>query len=137
MFLGEFSHKLDSKNRVMIPSEFRDELGSVFYATKGPEKSLIIYTKEEFNKKAEALLNLTENNKKNRAIKRLFFSSTIETSLDKQGRFLINKNLLDYAEIQKDVMIIGNNNNIEIWNVDNWNQYISDVEINLSDIMDE
>ncbi|MDO4594206.1 MAG: division/cell wall cluster transcriptional repressor MraZ [Tissierellia bacterium] len=137
MFLGEYNHKLDSKNRLMLPSDFRKELSGSFYVTKGAENTLIIYTCEQFQKKAQSLDNLTNNNKKNRALKRLFFSSTTEVSLDKQGRFLINKNLLDYANIKKDVMIIGNGNNIEIWDVDNWNKYIKDVEIKLSDIMDE
>ena len=53
MFLGEFIHKLDSKNRIMMPSEFRDELGNEFYVTKGPERSLVLYTIEEFEKRAK------------------------------------------------------------------------------------
>ena len=137
MFLGEFTHKLDSKNRIMIPSEFRDELTEEFFITKGPENSLVIYTKDEFDKQSVRLDNLINENKKNRAIKRLFFSSTIKTSLDKQGRVLLNKNLRDYANIESEAMIIGNNTTIELWDVDTWQAYINEVEVNLSDIMDE
>ena len=137
MFLGEFTHKLDSKNRIMIPSEFRDNLTEEFFITKGPENSLVIYTKDEFDKQSERLDNLINENKKNRAIKRLFFSSTIKTSLDKQGRVLLNKNLRDYANIESEAMIIGNNTTIELWDVDTWQAYINEVEVNLSDIMDE
>ena len=137
MFLGEFTHKLDSKNRIMIPSEFRDELTEEFFITKGPENSLVIYTKDEFDKQSERLDNLINENKKNRAIKRLFFSSTIKTGLDKQGRVLLNKNLRDYANIESEAMIIGNNTTIELWDVDTWQAYINEVEVNLSDIMDE
>lgn len=136
MFLGEFTHKMDNKNRIMMPSEFRDILSEEFYITKGPEKSLVIYTKEEFEKQSQRLDNLVIENKKNRAIKRLFFSSTIKTSLDKQGRVLLNKNLRDYANIDSEVMIIGNNTTIEIWDVATWEAYINEVEVNLSDIMD-
>lgn len=136
MFLGEFTHKMDNKNRIMMPSEFRDILSEEFYITKGPEKSLVIYTKEEFEKQSQRLDNLVIENKKNRAIKRLFFSSTIKTSLDKQGRVLLNKNLRDYANIASDAMIIGNNTTIEIWDVATWEAYINEVEVNLSDIMD-
>ena len=136
MFLGEFTHKLDNKNRIMMPSEFRDILSEEFYITKGPENSLVIYTKEEFEKQSQRLDNLVIENKKNRAIKRLFFSSTIKTSLDKQGRVLLNKNLRDYANIASEAMIIGNNTTIEIWDVATWEAYINDVEVNLSDIMD-
>ena len=137
MFLGEFTHKLDSKNRIMIPSEFRDDLTEEFFITKGPENSLVIYTKDEFDKQSVRLDNLINENKKNRAIKRLFFSSTIKTSLDKQGRVLLNKNLRDYANIEIEAMIIGNNTTIELWDVDTWQAYINEVEVNLSDIMDE
>lgn len=137
MFLGEFTHKLDSKNRIMIPSEFREDLTEEFFITKGPENSLVIYTKDEFDKQSERLDNLINENKKNRAIKRLFFSSTIKTSLDKQGRVLLNKNLRDYANIESEAMIIGNNTTIELWDVDTWQAYINEVEVNLSDIMDE
>ncbi len=137
MFLGEFTHKLDSKNRIMIPSEFRDDLSENFYITKGPEKSLVIYTEEEFIKQSERLDGLEVQNKKNRAIKRLFFSSTVKASLDKQGRVLLNKNLRDYSEIKEEAMIIGNNSTIELWDRANWEAYIDEVEVNLSDIMDE
>lgn len=137
MFLGEYVHKLDAKNRIMMPSNFRESLGEEFYLTKGPEKSLIIYTEEEFMKRSAALDQLVYENKKNRAIKRLFFSSTVKMTLDKQGRILINKNLKDYAEISDQAIIIGNNTTIEIWDSKVWDEYINEVEVNLSDIMDE
>ncbi|WP_297788774.1 division/cell wall cluster transcriptional repressor MraZ [uncultured Anaerococcus sp.] len=137
MFLGEFTHKLDSKNRIMMPSEFRDSLTNDFYITKGPENSLVIYTEEEFVKQSQRLDEKINENKKNRAIKRLFFSSTVKTSLDKQGRVLLNKNLRDYSGIVDEAMIIGNNTTIELWDKDRWQAYIDEVEVNLSDIMDE
>lgn len=137
MFLGEFTHKLDSKNRIMIPSEFRNGLSDDFYITKGPENSLVIYTKDEFEKQSRRLDELINENKKNRAIKRLFFSSTVKTSLDKQGRILLNKNLRDYAHIESEAMVIGNNLTIEIWDLGQWQEYINEVEVNLSDIMDD
>lgn len=121
----------------MMPSDFRDGLSEEFFITKGPENSLVIYTAEEFERQSERLDNLINENKKNRAIKRLFFSSTIKTSLDNQGRILLNKNLRDYANIKEMAMIIGNNQSIEIWDEETWNQYINEVEVNLSDIMDE
>ena len=137
MFLGEFTHKLDSKNRIMIPSEFRIGLRDDFYITKGPENSLVIYTKDEFEKQSRRLDELINENKKNRAIKRLFFSSTVKASLDKQGRILLNKNLRDYAHIENEAMVIGNNLTIEIWDLGQWQEYINEVEVNLSDIMDD
>lgn len=137
MFLGEYIHKLDNKNRIMIPSDFRGDLKGDFYLTKGPEKSLLVYTEEEFKKRSAALDQLVYENKKNRAIKRLFFSSTVKVNLDKQGRILINKSLKDYAAISDEAMIIGNNTIIEIWDKQIWDEYINEVEVNLSDIMDE
>lgn len=137
MFLGEFIHKVDSKNRIMMPSDFRDDLGDEFYITKGPENSLVIYTIEEFQNRAKKYEELSYQNKNNRAMKRLFFSSTIKAYLDKQGRVLINKQLREYAKLKEEAIIIGNNTNIEIWDLENWNQYIEDVEGNLSEIMDQ
>lgn len=121
----------------MMPSEFRDSLTNDFYITKGPENSLVIYTEEEFVKQSQRLDEKINENKKNRAIKRLFFSSTVKTSLDKQGRVLLNKNLRDYSGIVDEAMIIGNNTTIELWDKDRWQAYIDEVEVNLSDIMDE
>ncbi len=137
MFLGEFTHKVDSKNRIMMPSEFRENLKGDFYITKGPENSLIIYTEEEFVKQSQKLDEKINESKKNRAIKRLFFSSTVKMSLDKQGRILLNKNLKDYSGIKDEAMIIGNNTTIELWDRERWQAYIDEVEVNLSDIMDE
>lgn len=136
MFLGEFTHKVDSKNRIMMPSEFREYLEGDFYITKGPENSLIIYTEEEFAKQSQKLDEKINESKKNRAIKRLFFSSTVKMSLDKQGRILLNKNLKDYSGIKDEAMIIGNNTTIELWDRERWQAYIDEVEVNLSDIMD-
>lgn len=137
MFLGEFTHKVDSKNRIMMPSEFRENLEGDFYITKGPENSLIIYTEEEFVKQSQKLDERINESKKNRAIKRLFFSSTVKISLDKQGRILLNKNLKDYSGIKDEAMIIGNNTTVELWDRERWQAYIDEVEVNLSDIMDE
>ena len=137
MFLGEFTHKVDSKNRIMMPSEFRENLKGDFYITKGPENSLIIYTEEEFVKQSQKLDERINESKKNRAIKRLFFSSTVKMSLDKQGRILLNKNLKYYSGIKDEAMIIGNNATIELWDRERWQAYIDEVEVNLSDIMDE
>lgn len=120
-----------------MPSEFREDLSDEFFITKGPENSLIIYTIDEFERQSKRLDELIIENKKNRAIKRLFFSSTVKTSLDKQGRVLLNKNLRDYAHIEGEAIIIGNNLTLEIWGVSEWQAYINEVEVNLSDIMDD
>jgi MraZ protein len=137
MFLGEFVHKIDSKNRIMVPSEFREDLGEEFYVTKGPEKSLLLYTSQEFEKRAKKFEEMNYQNKNNRAMKRLFFSSTVKVCLDKQGRLLLNKQLRDYAQLKDEAVLIGNYTNIEVWDLDNRNSYINEVEVNLSDIMDE
>ena len=113
-----------------------DLLEGEFYLTKGPENSLLVFTKEEFQKRALKYEDLPYQNKKNRALKRLFFSSTIKVCLDKQGRVLINKQLREYANLKDEAIIIGNNTNIEIWDLGNWEKYIANVEVNLSEIMD-
>ena len=134
MFFGEYSHSIDSKGRVMIPAKFREKLGDEFYIAKGMEGSLMVITKIEFenlNKKIMSLKMIKD--KKARAFSRAFYSGISEASLDKQGRALISPKLREYAGLNKDVVIIGLSNKIEIWDKDRWEKY---QEIELRDYED-
>lgn len=124
MFSGEYEHSLDAKGRVIMPSKFREALGSVFYITKGLDHNLLVFSTDAWNSFYEKLSKLPMADKNARGFSRLFLSGAAECEADKQGRILLPSNLRAYAGITKDVTIIGNGDKIEIWSSENWNSYI-------------
>lgn len=124
MFSGEYEHSLDAKGRVIMPSKFREALGSVFYITKGLDHNLLVFSTDAWNSFYEKLSKLPMADKNARGFSRLFLSGAAECDADKQGRILLPSNLRAYAGITKDVTIIGNGDKIEIWSSENWNSYI-------------
>lgn len=123
MFIGEYQHAVDSKNRIIIPSKFREELGDKFVLTKGLDGCLYAYTISEWGILEEKLKKLPLTSKDARAFVRFFFSGANEIEVDKQGRALIPQNLLEYANINKEIVSIGVSTRIEIWSKDKWNEY--------------
>lgn len=122
MFMGEYSHTIDAKGRVIIPAKFREELGEEFVVTKGLDGCLFIYPMEEwktFEKKLEAL-PLT--NKNARKFSRFFVAGAATCELDKQGRILVPATLREFAGLEKDVVLTGNLNRIEVWSKAMWNE---------------
>ena len=113
MFYGQHRHGIDEKGRLIFPSKYRDDLGDVFYITRGLDRFLLVYPQDEWNKLEESLKSLPMS--KGSAIQRFFFSNTEKTSFDKQGRVLIPANLREYAGLDKDIVIAGVGNRIEIW----------------------
>lgn len=123
MFIGEYQHAIDNKNRMIIPSKFRDGLGENFVLTKGLDGCLYAYTMEEWKILEEKLKKLPLTNKDARAFVRFFFSGANEVDIDKQGRALIPQNLLEYASIKKEIVSIGVSSRIEIWSKEKWEEY--------------
>lgn len=140
MFIGEYNHALDDKGRVSMPSKFREDLGVVFYITKGMDNCLFVYDKEEWEK-AEAKINeLRLTRKDARAFSRLFFAGASQQSLDKQGRVVIPQNLREYAGLNREVVIIGVSNRVEIWDRSKWEAYNASDDFSydaLADHMDD
>jgi len=137
MFIGEYQHSLDNKNRVIMPARFREKLGDSFVMTKGLDNCLFIYTLEEWNRVEEKLKSLPLTNKDGRAFVRFFFAGASEGETDKQGRTLIPSTLKEYAKIEKDVVIIGVSTRIEIWSVEEWNRFNSDAEMSIDEIAEK
>lgn len=123
MFIGEYNHSIDAKNRLIVPSKFRDDLGSKFIITKGLDGCLYVYTLEEWSKLEQKLRTLPLTNKDARSFVRFFFSGASEMEIDKQGRTLIPQNLKEYASIEKEIVSIGVSTRIEIWSKEKWNDY--------------
>lgn len=137
MFIGEYRHSLDSKNRLIMPAKFRDELGSSFVITKGLDNCLFIYSGEEWRNIENKLKALPMTNKDARAFVRFFFAGATECEIDKQGRVLIPSNLKEFARIDKDVVIIGVSTRLEIWSVDEWNKFNNDANISYEDVAEK
>ncbi|KOA20985.1 protein MraZ [Clostridium homopropionicum DSM 5847] len=131
MFIGEYKHSLDTKNRMILPSKFREELGEKFVLTKGLDGCLYVYPMNEWKILEEKLKTLPLTSKDARAFVRFFFSGANEITIDKQGRALIPQNLLEYGQIFKDIVSIGVMTRIEIWSKERWDEYnSSDIDLN-------
>lgn len=123
MFMGEYQHAVDAKGRLIIPAKLRDGLGERFIATKGLDKCLFVFPLKEFEAVSEKLRALGMANSQARAFNRMFFSGATECELDPQGRILLPGNLREYAAIDKEVVILGVENRVEIWAQERWAEY--------------
>lgn len=129
---GEYLHSIDSKGRLIVPAKLRDELGETFVVTKGVDDCLFVYPQTEWEVLENKIKALPLS--KSRNLQRFFFSSAIDCSLDSQSRILISSNLREYANLTKDVTVIGVSDRVEIWDTETWNKYNS--EIGSDDILD-
>lgn len=115
MFMGEYNHTIDAKGRLIIPSKFREILGDAFVVTKGLDGCLFVYDNEEWKCFEEKLRSLPITNKEARQFVRFFLAGATEAEVDKQGRILIPNVLREFAELTKDVVLVGVGSRIEIW----------------------
>ena len=115
MFMGEYNHTIDAKGRLIVPSKFREALGDTFVVTKGLDGCLFVYDNKEWNAFEEKLKSLPLTNKEARQFARFFLAGAAEVEVDKQGRILVPNILREFAQISKDVVLIGVASRIEIW----------------------
>lgn len=135
MFMGEYHHSIDSKGRIIVPSKVRDGLGENFIVTRGLDGCLFLYPKEEWDKKIEKFKELPDTKDK-RQFMRIFLSGATICEYDKQGRINIPNPLIEFAKLEKDCIIIGVDEKLEIWSKERWEEFIANNEENLSDIAD-
>lgn len=121
MFMGEYNHTVDPKGRVIVPSKFRETLGDEFVVTKGLDGCLFVYDMKEWNVFEEKLKSLPITNKDARQFVRFFLAGAADVEVDKQGRILIPGVLREFAELTKDVVLIGVASRVEIWSKERWN----------------
>jgi MraZ protein len=125
MFMGEYQHSIDSKGRLFIPARFREGLGDSFILTKGLDRCLFVYSHQEWAIIEQRLKSLPVTRADARAFARLFFSGAAECEADKQGRILIPAGLREYAQLEKEVVILGISARVEIWSKAAWEGYSS------------
>lgn len=121
-FTGEYRHSLDSKGRLIVPSKFRDKLGSRFMIGRGYDACLLIYDMEDWEAFSARLAALPGNSVKARKVVRYFMSGTMEVEIDKQGRILLPQQLRDMAGITKDVVFAGGGARAELWDAATYDQ---------------
>ena len=134
MFMGEYHHNIDDKNRLIIPSKFREGLNSEFIITRGIENCLFVYSKEDWQKIVTKLESLPFTKKDARNFTRFFLSGAVLVEFDKQGRAGISQALVNYAKIDKECVIIGVGNRLEIWSKQEWEDFFNSAKNNMSDI---
>ncbi len=132
--MGEYQHTVDAKGRLIIPAKFRDDLDGGFVVTRGLDKCLFAYTMDEWKKLEEKLKALPVTKKDARAFTRFFFSGATEVELDKQGRVNLPANLLSYAGLEKDCVVLGVSSRIEIWAKEAWEGYFEESEDSFNEI---
>lgn len=134
LLLGEYNQKIDEKSRVIVPSKFRDDLGSSFVVTKGFDTCLFIFSINEWQNFELQLKSLPLTNENARKFVRYFAAGATECQVDKQGRILLPANLKEYAGLKKDIVITGVSTRAEIWDKTKWDTYTSPDNIDLDEV---
>ena len=127
MFYGEYQHSIDRKGRLILPSKFRESAKTnfieKFFVTRGLDKCLFMFSEEEWRAQENKLKTLSFTKPQARAFNRLYFSGAGEVVPDRQGRVIIPPYLKDFADIKKDVVVIGVSNRVEIWSKSVWQEF--------------
>ncbi len=121
MYLGEHFHKVDSKGRVSMPSEFRSMSDGKYFVTYGVDRCLYVYDESGFRAQAAVVFKLDDSKDEARALKRVFFRATPQ-NCDGPGRILLSARQQEHAGIKKDVVVVGMNDHIEIWSQEDWDR---------------
>lgn len=120
--MGEYNHTIDTKGRLIIPSKFREALGDEFVVTKGLDGCLFVYDNQEWSAFEEKLKALPLMNKESRKFVRFFLAGAANVEVDKQGRILLQSVLREFAKLDKEVVLVGVANRIEIWSREKWEE---------------
>ncbi len=119
-FVGEYLHVVDGKGRLALPAKFRDLLGPRFFIARGLDKCLFVYPSEEWAQVLKKIKQMPLNQSDSRAYARYFLSGATEVEPDKQGRIVLPANLRDYADLTKDVYVLGVGSRAEVWDKNQW-----------------
>jgi len=135
MLIGQYKHTIDTKKRLALPVKFRGELGGKVIITKGVENCLVVYTEKEWQVMSEKLGGLPISQGEARSFTRHLLASAAEIDLDKLGRVLIPDYLKEYAGLQKNAVVCGLSNRLEIWDEKKWEEYKKAAEKGVEDIV--
>src|SRR5687768_3377334 len=129
MLLGEYEHTLDDKNRLTLPAKFRQALADGVVVTRGMDKCLFVFTREAWEQFVAARLEgLNPFSKEARQMSRFMFAGAAETELDRQGRIMLPLALIQHAGLDREVVVAGVRDHVEIWDRAAWREQLKDVE---------
>lgn len=135
MFIGEYSHSIDAKGRLIVPAKLREQLGEEFVVTKGLDgRCLSVYPMEEWKNLEQKIRSLPLSNADGRTLARYLMAGAVSCELDKQGRILLPAVLREFAQLEKDVVLAGVLDRVEIWNKEKWASQWSDEKTGEEDI---
>lgn len=138
MFYGEYLHSIDKKNRVIIPSKFREALSEAdsqtLYLTRGLDKCLFVFGQTEWKAQESRFRAMSFTKKEFRKFQRIFFSGAALATPDRQWRILVPDYLKEYACLSKEIIIIGVSNRIEIWDKREWEEFYGSSKQNYEEI---
>lgn len=127
MFYGEYNHSIDNKGRLILPSKIREvakaHFVEKFYITRGLDKCLFMFGEDEWRNVEQKFKSMSFTKQDSRKFNRFYFSGAVEIVADKQGRILVPNYLKDFAQIKRDVVVIGVSNRVEIWAQDRWREF--------------
>jgi len=129
VFLGEYTTKFTGSGRVILPKKLREALLSdVIILSRGFEGCVFGYDVKTFEEESKRQLEISATEERARLLRRYIFSGSVPAELDSQGRFVIPSALLTYANLARDVVIIGAGDHFEIWNTQNWAKHLQVIE---------
>ena len=137
MLIGEYEYKMDAKKRLPMPAKLREQLGSRVVVTRGLEGCLFVYSTATWNDVAQKLMQAPQGQAANRGFTRLLLSGANEMDLDALGRILIPENLKEYAELGKNVVVVGAGNRFEVWSKEKWEHYKNRTEKEIGDMAEK
>ncbi|MDJ0953716.1 MAG: division/cell wall cluster transcriptional repressor MraZ [Acidimicrobiia bacterium] len=120
MFLGTYEHTLDAKGRLVMPRKFRAKLEDGCYVTPGQEGCLTVWTPDAFQREYQRVTNLPSTDRDGRLYRRTFLGAGTEVTPDKQGRVPISEALRQWAQLEKDVTVLGQGEVVEVWATEVW-----------------
>lgn len=136
MLIGEYRPSIDIKGRLNFPSKLREDLGETFVVTRGLDHCLNVYSLEEWKSLEESIKTLPRSKRRN--LERFFFAGAVDVTPDKQGRIVIPTPLREYADIDKNVVVVGVSDHAEIWDESAWKKEFQELSADaVADIMDE
>jgi MraZ protein len=141
MFYGEYFHSIDRKGRLILPAKIREVAKTnfieKFFVTRGLDKCLFMFSDEEWRAQEAKFKAISFTKQQARTFNRLYFSGAVEVVADKQGRILLPPYLKDFAQIKKDVVIVGVSNRIEIWSKDKWSDFYGNSQQSFEEIAEK
>ncbi len=137
MFMGQHNYSMDEKRRMSIPASMRKELGEKAVITRGIENCLVLYPLNAWKELAQKLQDLPTAKGETRGFVRIMLSGASEVSFDKLGRILVPDYLAKYADLEREVTIIGMINKIEIWEREKWEKYKDKTERNIGSMVEK